>query len=153
MSRKPTRRSFFGQAGAALTAPLAATAAFAGQHDAADDVAGRLAALEDANAIRTLLHAYAHDVNARARAAPAANVRSLSLDANAAIDVTANGTARVRVPCTVETATPIDGHETVVEMARQQGDGVIKRSERRVLTGTLVKHNGIWVIEQTELTA
>jgi hypothetical protein len=57
------------------------------------------------------------------------------------------------VPCTVDTATPIDGDETLVEMARLQGDGVIRGSERRVLAGTLVKHDSNWVLEHTELTA
>ncbi|HEY9183130.1 MAG TPA: hypothetical protein VIQ99_08020 [Gammaproteobacteria bacterium] len=153
MSGKPTRRSFFGHAGAALATPFAATVALAGERDGAGYVAGRLAALEDANAIRALLQDYAQRVSTGLQAAPAANVRDLRLDANAAVDVAANGTATVCVPCTVETATPIDGHETVVEMARLQGDGVVRRSERRLLAGTLVKRDGTWMLEQTELTA
>jgi hypothetical protein len=42
---------------------------------------------------------------------------------------------------------------TRVEMARLQGDGVTRRSERRVLAGMFVKHNGTWLLETTELTA
>jgi hypothetical protein len=147
MNGTTTRRTFFGGAAA-----LAAGAAVA-REQTGEDLNARLSALEDANAIRTLLQDYAQHVNSGLQAAPAAHVRSMTLDANVVIDVTANGKATVRAPCTVETATPIDGHETVVEMARLQGDGVITRSEHRVLAGTLVKHNGIWILEQTELTA
>jgi len=141
MKRTTTRRTFFGGA-AVLAAPLAATAAVA-----SDDVAARLAALEDANAIRALLQDWAQ------RGEHAANVRRVTLDADAVIAVAANGTATVRVPCTVETATPIDGDETPVAMARLQGDGVVRRSERRVLASTFFKRNGIWNLEQTELHA
>ena len=146
MNGSTTRRKFFGGA-ALLAAPLAAGAA------AGDDLAARLAALEDANTIRAVLRGWARDVSIGKLTAPVANICSLKLDADPAISVAANGTATARVNCSVETATPIDGNETIVEMARQQGDGVIRHSERRVLTGTFVKHGGIWVLERTELTA
>jgi hypothetical protein len=147
MKGSTTRRRFFGGA-AALAAPLAATTAVA-----SDDLAARLAALEDANTIRALLRDWARDVNAGKVAAPAANIHGLTFDADAAISVAENGTATASVLCTVQTATPIGGDETLVEMARQQGDGVLRRSERRVLAGTLVKHGKIWILERTELTA
>lgn len=141
MNSTTTRRTFFGGA-AALATPLAATAAVA-----SDDLAARLAALEDANSIRALLRDWAQ------RGAHAPDVRRVTLDSDAAIAVAANGTATARVPCTVETATPIDGDETLVAMARLQGDGIVRRSERRVLASTFVKHNGIWKLEQTEWNA
>ena len=147
MNATTTRRKFFGGA-AALAAPLAATAAVA-----SDDLAARLAALEDLNAIRSLLQSYAQRVNAGTDAAPAANVRSVTLDSDGAIDVAANGTASARIGCTVETALPIDGRDTLVEMARLQGDGVVKRNERRVLVSAFVKHGGVWTVEHTELKA
>ncbi len=53
----------------------------------------------------------------------------------------------------METATPISGEGTLIEMARLQGDGMIKRSERRVLYGSFVKRNGIWTIDRVELNA
>ena len=142
-----TRRRFFGGA-AALAAPLATGAAVAG-----DDLTARLAALEDENTIRAVLRGWAQDVSAGKLTASVANIRSLTLDSDLSVSVAANGTATARVPCIVETATPIDGDETLVEMARQQGDGVVRRSERRVLAGTLVKRGGIWILERTELTA
>src|SRR5262245_51164115 len=111
MNGSTTRRKFFGGA-AMLAAPLAARAAVP-----SDDVAARLAALEDANAIRAALRSWAQDVSSGTLAASAANVRSLTLDADPAIDVAANGTATARVSCSLETATPIDGNETLVEMA------------------------------------
>lgn len=148
MSNQRTRRSFFGQAGAALAAPLAATAAVAAEPD--DALAARLAALEDANAIRALLAALLAEP-ARLRLDP--GVQSIAADRDDTIDVTAGGTATARVACTIETATPIESCGTLVEMARLQGDGVIKRSERRVLTSTFVKRDGIWQIERTELSA
>ena len=142
-----TRRRFFGGA-AALAAPLATGAAVAG-----DDLAARLAALEDESTIRAVLRGWAQDVSAGKLTASVANIRSLTLDSDLSVSVAANGTATARVPCIVETATPIDGDETLVEMARQQGDGVVRRSERRVLASTLVKHGGIWILERTELTS
>jgi len=141
-----TRRKFFGGA-AALATPLAASAAVAGE-----DLAARLAALEDADAIRAVLRGWAQDVSTGKLTAPVANIRSLKLDSDPAISVAANGTATARVPCIVETATPIGGDETLVEMARQQGDGVVRRSEQRVLAGTLVKRGETWILERTELT-
>jgi hypothetical protein len=53
----------------------------------------------------------------------------------------------------VTTATPIESCGTLVEMARLQGDGVIKRAERQVLTSSFVKRDGAWKIERAELTA
>jgi hypothetical protein len=146
MKGSTTRRRFFGGA-AMLAAPLAAGAA------ASDDLAARLAALEDANAIRALLRRFVEGINAHARAAPEIHVRSVSLDADATVDVATNGSARAQVLCTVETATPIADDSTLVQMARLQGEGVIRRSERRVLDCSFAKHDGIWILERTELTA
>lgn len=153
MKTKPTRRMFFGQAGAALAVPLAAVSAVAGERPSGENLAARLATLEDTNTIRTLLHSHAQSINAGMNAAPGAHVRTLTLDSDVAIDVVGDGTAKAMVGCNVETATPIDSNDTLVEMARLQGDGVLKRNERRVLVGSLVKHRGIWLIEQLEFRA
>ena len=148
MTSKPTRRSFFGHAGAALAAPLTVTTAAAAEPN--DDVAARLAALEDENAIRALLSELLLDPR---RLELDTAVRSIAADRNETIAVAADGTATVLVACTVETATPIESCGTLVDMARLQGDGLLKRSERRMLTSTFVKRNGTWQIEDTELTA
>ena len=123
-----TRRSFFGSA-------------------------ALLAALEDANSIRALLRDWARGVVAGVAAAPVANICGFTLDADVSITVADNGTATASVPCVVETATPIDGNETLVEMARLQGDGVVRRAERRVLHGSFVKRDGRWHFASTELRA
>lgn len=157
-----TRRIFFGHAGAALSAPLAiaATTAAAGPGADAEGVSARLAALEDQNAIRALLQTYArlvnagaHDAAARLFADPAAalvdpSVRRLLADhmsEHDAIDVAPGGdSATSRLHCTVETETVIGPSCTLVEMARLQGEGVVKKSERRVLESAYVKQHGHW---------
>src|SRR5262245_30812781 len=142
MKGTTTRRKFFGGA-AALAAPLAAGAAVAQDNNPAE--------LDDASAIRTLLLNWTHAVNTGKIAAPAANVLTLTLDADVDVAVEANGTATAHVPCTVAMATPIDGNETLVEMARQQGDGVVRRSEQRVLHSGFVKGDGFWHFAKAEL--
>jgi len=168
MQSKPTRRTFFSHAGAALAAPLAAGAALAGESDSGNDLAARLAALEDANAIRDLQRTYVRLVSSGARV----ELPALFADpARAAIDsglqrltpvggadddrvaVAADGTATAHLACDVETAKPIVGGGTLVEMARLQGDGVVRNCERRVLSSSLVKRNGIWKFERVELLA
>jgi hypothetical protein len=162
---KRTRRSFFGHAGAALAAPLAATAAFAGERDGASSVAGRLAVLEDSSAIRALQQRYVRLVGSGsaeaiaplfadpARAVAHEHVRSLVPDGDDTIAIFTDGTATARLPCNVTTARPIESCGTLVEMARLQGEGFITRSERRTLATTFVKHNGSWKIERVELVA
>jgi hypothetical protein len=149
-----------------LSAPLAisATLAAKGQGSDAEDLSARVAALEDANAIRALHQTYVRLVNASAHeevatlfADPSAalvddNVRNLSADRlgeHDVIDVApVDGTATARLHCTVETATAIEPSCTLVQMARLQGEGVVKKSERRVLESTCVKQNGIWKFER-----
>jgi hypothetical protein len=167
MRSYPTRRTFFGHAGAALAAPLAAGAALARDTDDGSDLAARLAALEDAAALRDLQQTFARLLCAGAYAEVAAlfadparasidtGVRLLvpAADADDAVTVAAGGTATARLGCTVEIVTPIAGDGTLVEMARLQGDGFVKRSERRVLASSFVKRNGLWKFEHAELLA
>ena len=139
---------FFGQAGAALAAPLAATGALAAENGGDDDVATRLARLEDMNAIRALLPALLANP---ARMALDIDVRSIAADGDDAITVAANGTATARLGCTVEAAKPIEsGGSTLVEMARLQGDGFVVRSERGVLVSAFVKRGGSWKLESAK---
>lgn len=164
MNGRRTRRSFFGQAGAALAAPLATTVAFAGERDGAMFVYGRLATLEDANAIRVLHRRYARLVSAGGeRLTPLFadpgnvsvddHVRSVVVDGDDMIEISSDGTAKARLPCIVTTATPIESCGTLVEMARLQGDGFVTRTGRRVLSGSFVKRNGTWKIATMELEA
>jgi hypothetical protein len=155
-----TRRRFFGHAGAALAAPL--TAAAAGPQTPTDDSAARLAALEDANAIRALQREYVRLVNAGAHAeaarlfaAPAAapidaSLRRLAADRFAAhdvIEVAADGaTAAAYFECTVETETALVGSYTLVDMLRVQGEGALRAAEQRALETSYVKRGGAWKI-------
>jgi hypothetical protein len=155
-----TRRRFFGHAGAALAVPL--TAASAGPQTRTDDSAARLAALEDANAIRALQREYARLVNsgshaeaARLFAEPAAapidaSLRRLAADRFAAhdvIEVAADGaTAAACFECTVETETEIVGGYTLVDMLRVQGESALRTVEHRALESSYVKVSGGWKI-------
>ena len=148
MSSKPTRRSFLSGAGAALAAPLAAAPTLAAEPN--DGAAARLAALEDQSAIRAAL---AELLARPQQLALGGAVRSIAADRDEAIALAADGTATALVACTVETAEPIESCGTLVEMARLQGDGVVRRNERRMLITTFVKRNGSWHLTHTELTA
>lgn len=163
MNSKPsTRRAFFSQAGAALSAPLAVTAAVA---DDGDGLATRLRHFEDMSAIRALNEAYARHVNAGAHdeaaklfAVPAeahvdAAVRHLSthgFGGHDEIEIADDGeTATARIPCTVRIEIPIEPSCTLVDMARQQGGGILRRSEQRVLENAYVRRRGAWKIARS----
>lgn len=163
-----TRRRFFGHAGAALSAPLAVatTLAAAGGEAHPDDLTARVAALEDANAIRDLQQTYVRLVNAgahadvaklfadSAKARVAADVRRIVVDRFGEHDAVAiapeGGTATARLQCVVETATAIEPSCTLVDMARLQGDGVVKRSARRWLETSYVKRGGVWQLTRAD---
>jgi hypothetical protein len=158
-----TRRRFFTKAGVALTAPLAFASAGASGNRNEDDaraMKARLGELENANAIRELQRCYVKHVNGGAREAVAAlfanparasfdeNIRGLSTD-ELGVDVAVDGrTAVSKTSCTMSLETPIEPRCPLVDMARQQGGGVVRRSERCVLDTVYVKQNGVWKIER-----
>ena len=159
------RRGFLWKASAALAAPLAAGAASVGARtpDDGDASQKRLAQLEDVNAIRELTRRYVRHVNAGAHDAAAAlfaepaqaDTRAASalaadpLGGEDAIEIAASGTtATARLHCTAEIETPIEPVTPLVAMARAQGGGVVRRSERGLLEGTYVKHGDAWKIER-----
>jgi len=159
------RRGFLWKASAALAAPLAvgagsASRPTANQRDASQT---RLAELEDVNVIRELTRRYVRHVNAGAHDEAAAlfadaaradtrAIRTLAADplgGEDTIEIAAGGaTATARLHCTAETETPIEPVTPLVAMARAQGGGVLKRTERGVLEGTYVKRDGRWKIER-----
>jgi SnoaL-like domain len=164
-----TRRRFFGQA-VALSVPLAGAGALVrAEHETAgDDAAARLAALEDANAIRALQQAYARLVNAGAHdeaarlfvdpaAAPRdAGLRRLAADRFAAHDIVAvasdGSSATARLDCTVEIETVIDGRRyTLIDMLREQGEHTLRALEQRVLESSYEKRGGAWKIASLAL--
>jgi hypothetical protein len=166
MSTKPvsTRRRFFGQAGSAFAAPLAASAALASGAAHADDASARL---EDANAIRALQREYARCVNTGAHAEAAQlfatpgaaaidpSVRRLAGDrftAEDAIHIDPGGAfATAQFECVVETERSIAGAFTLIDMLRAQGGADFRVAERRVLESSYVKERGRWRISRLKL--
>jgi hypothetical protein len=167
-TKTPTsRRGFFGKASAALVAPLAATQAFAAE-PARSDLSARVMELEDVNAIRALQRTYARLVNAGARGELAAlfaephaahvepDVRAITgdgFDERDVVELGSDGTATACLHCTVEVVTTIGPTCTLVEMARMQGDGVLRRTEQRRLESAFVKVGGVWKIARTAFRA
>jgi hypothetical protein len=162
-----TRRSFIRTAGTALSAPLAAVAVTTplGAVQEVDPLTARLARLEDECAIRALNQAYARHLNAGASEAMAAlfadasdarvdtSLRSVSADGfgeQDAIDVAADRqTATARVYCVVEADTVIGPSCPLVEMAREQGGGVVTRTEHGVFENAYVRRDGIWRLQRS----
>ena len=163
------RRGFLLKAGAALSVPLASVAASAPARasDDRDPLHARLVLLEDVNAIRDLNRRYVQHVNAGAHEEAARlfadtahartdGVRALAADplgaGEDAIEIAA-GRATARVHCTAQIETPIEPVMPLVAMARAQGGGVAKRSERGVLEGRYAKRDGVWKIERLDFRA
>jgi hypothetical protein len=160
-----TRRSFFWKAGAVLSAPVAAATTYASEAAVPDSgTLKRLAQLEDEKAIRELQETLIRHVNAGARDAIHAScidatavqlddgIRSLAPDSAAergVIEVAVDRlTAVAATPCTALIETAIGPNCTLVEMARLQGEGVVRHTCSGVLEGAYSKHNGVWRIER-----
>jgi hypothetical protein len=136
------RRFFFGAGAVALATPVAfatasESAASGGDREALE---ARLAALEDTKAICELQRAHAARIGARQ-------------SDDVAIEIARDRrTATARSVCVVTIASPIDAPGcTLVDMARAQGEGVMRRDERRVLEQTFVHRDGVWQSEHAEL--
>ena len=160
-----TRRSFIAVAGAALSAPVAAAAALPSWRPPSggtDPLEARLARLEDLNAIRALNQAFARHVTAGAHeelVAIAADPSGVVMEPGV-VGISRDGfgeqdvieiapdreAATARLPVTVHTETVIGPDCPLLEMARQQGGGVISRAEPVVLEGTYVRREGVWKI-------
>jgi len=165
------RRGFLWKASAALAVPLTVGAARVSAHtaEARDTSEARLAELEDVNAIRELTRRYVRHVNAGAHdeaaalfAQPArADSRSGpttlgadSLGGEDAIEIAAGATAATaRLHCNAEIETPIEPVTPLVAMARAQGGGVLRRTDRGVIEAAYVKLDGCWKIERLAFRA
>ena len=147
-SHASTRRSFIQTAGAALSAPLAAAAsvpvAAAGETPEA-----RLARLEDVAAIRALHRDYVKQVNTGG----SPELQGVSADGfgeHDVIDISDDRqTATARFHCTLHFETAIGPDCPLVDMARQQGGGVIRRSEPGFVEHAIVRRDGAWAIERS----
>jgi len=156
-TRTASRRAFL-KGGALLAAPVAVAAAgpiaTVGCQD--DCTRVRLKQLEDEAAIRELHHSWVRQVNAGDRHALSdATVRRISVDHAGAperIDIAANGESAVGYfDHAVETETPLAKNCTLAQMAHAQGSGVLRRSERRLLTVDYTKCGSAWKIGKVTL--
>ena len=170
-SRRRSRRSFIATAGTALSAPMAVAVAAVPLAPAVDldDPGTRLERLEAIEAIRRLNEKYARHINAGELpevcalfADPGAMivdpvVRGLAVDRHGeddAIEVAADGqSATARLARIVETEDTIGPSCPLVEMAREQGGGVVRRSERVLFDNAYVKHDGAWKIQRAVFKA
>jgi hypothetical protein len=153
-----TRRNFFWKAGTALSLPLAAAAS------TTSSVAADASA--PAKSIRQLQQALAHQISdATGLAAElfASGESPTELDCvtrllpadfgeHDAIEIAADGlTARATFHCAVETQVPIAAEGTLIEMARAQGEGFVRATDRRVLEMVCVCKAQTWKIETLAL--
>jgi hypothetical protein len=121
-----SRRRFIGATSAALSAPLAGIGAAV------------VHAQDDAGTIRSLLHEHAQCLGARPD----------DFGARERIEIAADGrTGRAALPCVMEVETVIGPDCPLVDMARQQGGGVDRRTERGVLEASCLKRDGAWTLE------
>jgi hypothetical protein len=158
-----TRRRFLANSAPVLSVPLAvAGASVPPVREDAPPLAERRAGVEDVNAIRELQRTYARLVNARAHedvielfADPSSvevdrSIRNLSADGFGEEDVIELSVERRfatgRFTWIVQTETEIGPDCTLVEMARAQGEGFVRTSERRVIDAEYVKQAGVWKI-------
>jgi hypothetical protein len=162
-----TRRSFIQTAGVALSVPLAAAAASAPTSvgERGDPVAARLAWLEDRDAIRALNQEYARRTNGGAlgdvaslfadpsQAPVESDIRGIAADDFGARDVIDlapdRQTATGLLHCTVSLEHEIGPRCPLVEMAREQGGGVLRRTEHVVFERVYVRREGIWKIQRS----
>ncbi|HTZ99127.1 MAG TPA: hypothetical protein VMB02_02275 [Candidatus Aquilonibacter sp.] len=158
MTKDPTstRRSFL-KGGALLAAPLAAVAAPAVVM-ADNELKARLTRLENEVAIRELHQSWLRRVNTSASdVAFGPSVRSIAADHDGepdAIEVGADGKrASGQFHCVVETETEIPQDNTLAQMARAQGGGFIRRTERRTVNVQYVKSAGAWAIAKVDLAS
>jgi hypothetical protein len=157
MKPQSTRRSFIRRTGVALSVPLAAAAAIVPAHADApgDSLADRLARLEDVSAIRALNQAFARRVSA-------GEAQTLGIDSSISgvvpsefgardvIEIAPDRqTATSLMHCAVTIETPIGPSCPLVEMAREQGGGVVRRTEEGVFENVYVRRDGAWGITRS----
>jgi hypothetical protein len=160
-----TRRSFL-KGGAFLAAPIAAAAIPAVALAGDDGLKTRLERLEDEAAIRELHQAWLRRVNAGDGGGPLLDggalldhgdgVRRITADHAGApdkIEIAADGRSAVgNFDYAVETETPLKKDCTLAQMAHAQGNGSLRRSERRLLTVAYTKTRGAWEIVKVAST-
>jgi hypothetical protein len=78
-------------------------------------------------------------------------VTSDEFGAHDTITVAANGQSATAVlHCTVEAERAIGPECPLLDMARQQGGGVLRRTERGLFEHACVKQDGVWKIQRAD---
>jgi hypothetical protein len=149
-----TRRTFL-KGGALLAAPIGSAAVSAAVM-ADGTLHDRVAHLEDEAAIRTLHDSWLRQVNAGERGTQLdATVHRITADhAGAAdrIELAADHRSAVGYfDHAVELETPLPTDSTLAQMAHAQGQGVMRRTERRLLSVDYAKADGSWRIAKVTL--
>ncbi|GAA0281721.1 hypothetical protein GCM10009127_23820 [Alteraurantiacibacter aestuarii] len=160
-----TRRSFL-KSGALVAAPVAAVA-FPAAALAGDGSKAALARLQDERAIEALNRDFLRAFNQGGaqgtadlfanRGAPriAKGISRLSMDlaeAPGSFAIAEDGiSAAASYDCHVEVTEELEGHETIVQMARMQGNSAVLQSERRTLSAHYSKRDDGWMITDIEL--
>jgi hypothetical protein len=159
------RRSFL-KTGALVTAPLAAVALPAAALAADDGSRAKLARLEDERAIEGLRRSVLRKINgdaasdcgqfiARADAIELdEGLRSIADDPveEPTLALSEDGAhATCRNSCRVEVETALTGSTTLERMARFQGQGSHRSSEKRMLLTDYVKQDGEWKLAHLRL--
>jgi hypothetical protein len=160
-----TRRSFL-KSGTILAVPLGAVAAPAAVM-ADDELKARLEQLENLAAIRELHQGWLRSINTgigrveeaqpagRSTANFDSGLRSVATDHSGlpdAIEVAEDGRSAVgRFHCRVETETSIAPDCTLAQMAHEQGGGLIRRTESRVVKVEYAKTSGSWSIATVQI--
>lgn len=150
----PTRRRFL-KGGALLAAPIAITSVSAVAL-ADDGLKARVKRLEDEAAIRELHQSWLRQVNAGDREALLDSaVRRITVDHAGApdkIEIAADSRSAVGYfDCAIDVETPLARDCTLAQMAHAQGYGMMRRTERRMLTVDYTKSSGCWKIGKVAL--
>ena len=156
-----TRRSFL-KAGALAAVPAAGLGLPAAAL-ATDDSKAALARMADERALEGLARDFVRVFNrggAGAAAplfangkAPMLHVSNLALaDDEPQLAITGHGdAATASLACTVEEALALEGEETLVRMARLQGNAAGVQVSRKILHATFVRHPDGWRIASVDL--
>jgi hypothetical protein len=156
------RRSFL-KSSALVAVPIAAAAPVAAL--AADDSRVKLARLEDERAIEALQRKLLRHLNGTADSSEfIASSESIDLGQGlrgiaedfgheVSLEFAENGlSAKARCACRVERETEFDGHSTLEQMARFQGQGSHRHEEHQILATEYIKGNDGWRIASARLS-
>ena len=156
--RKATRRNFVLRAGAAVAAPVALVSDATGGVQSSVGLQARIAELEDADALRRLTGEFIALVNEGKDSHALLNAVMVEIETG---DFDSLATSRIRadrqyaevcLPCKVATHEAIDAPDSgLVDMARLQGEGVVRQERRQELWLRFSRTVSGWIVTDAEL--